>query len=74
MKILTTPLQISVHYPNQNPVFGEGATIVALDDEAAGPFITLSQDDKTLKFDVEELEVVLSVAQSLLKTYPKETK
>ena len=73
MKLLTTPLQVAVHYDHINPVFGEETTHVALDDEAAGPFITISQDDKTLKFDIEELEVCLRVAKDLLKTYPKET-
>ena len=72
MKLLTTPLQVAVHYDHINPIFGEGATQVALDDEAAGPFITISQDDKTLKFDIEELEVCLKVAKDLLKGYPKE--
>ena len=72
MKILTTPISVSVHYDSQNACFGEGVTLVALEDEAAGPFIMLTQEDKTLKFDIEELEVVLRVAKDLLKGYPKE--
>ena len=66
MKILTTPLSTSVHYEHLNPFFREGVTIVSVDDEAAGEFVTLTQDDHTLKFDLEELKVVLKVARSLM--------
>ena len=72
MKLLTTTLQVAVHYDHLNPIFGEGTTRVALEDEAAGPFITLTQEDKTLRFDIEELEVCVKVAKGLLAKYPKE--
>jgi hypothetical protein len=67
MKILATPLSVSVHYEHLHPVYGEGVTVVSVGDEAAGEFITLTQnDDCTLKFDLEELEAVLKAARSLM--------
>lgn len=68
MKILTTPLSVSVHYEHLNAFFGEGVTVVSVDDEAAGEFVTLTQDDHTLRFDLEELEEVLKAARSLMKS------
>lgn len=70
MKLISTVLSVAVHYDNQNPVFGEGRTLVEVDDESGGAFIKLSQEDVTLRFDIEELERILEVAKDLVKSYP----
>jgi hypothetical protein len=45
----TTILQVSVHREESNPVFGEGNTYVSVDDESAGPFLTIQQHDDVIE-------------------------
>lgn len=40
----TTIMKIAIHPTSSSPVFGEGVIYVELEDEAAGPFIVLSQN------------------------------
>lgn len=70
--VLSTPIMLSVHYKNINPIFGEGATLVSLEDEGGGAFIILSQEGVSLRFDLEELEKIVEVARGLIKGYPKD--
>lgn len=75
MKYLCTTLCVSIHLDTDNPVFGESATHISIDDEAGGPFIVLAQDneaneEKELRFDAEELEHVCQVAKDLIAAYP----
>jgi hypothetical protein len=78
LKFLATPIAAAVHYAGTNPIFGEDVTHVAIDDEAGGGFIVLTQhpDSGTQKltFDIEELELVVKVARDMLKTYEKHNK
>ena len=72
-----TPIGMSVHMPDESPIFGEDATHVMVDDEAAGPFIVLRQfkDHSSIgevRMDLEELELVLRAARRLLRAQPKE--
>ena len=74
MPYLSTPLSISV--PTVNPIYGEGATHVTLEDEAGGPYIILRQCDDDSKvgevrFDIEELREVLAAAEGLIKDWPE---
>lgn len=41
---LLTITKISVHAPGTSPVFGEGTLFVEIADDAAGPFIVISQN------------------------------
>jgi hypothetical protein len=66
---MRTIIEVAVHYKQINPIFGEGVTHVRIDDEAAGGFIVLKQDDKELRFDLEELEEVIIAARELLAQY-----
>jgi hypothetical protein len=72
-----TPIGMSVHLPDESPIFGEDATHVIVDDDAAGPFIVLRQftDNSKLgevRLDIAELEAVLRAARRLLRAQPKE--
>jgi hypothetical protein len=62
MKYKTTITRISIHPENVNPVYGEGVTHVHIQDEAAGPFLTLSQvgedESDRIRIDMEELEMI----------------
>ena len=75
MKYKTTVIRISIHPENVNAVYGEGVTHLCIQDEAAGPFITLSQvgDEKfeCVRIDMEELELITAEAKKLIGQFPK---
>ena len=74
----TVPLKYSMFYEKDNPVFGESATHISIEDEAGGGYIVLEQfpDDgpQKLKFDLPELEELLRIANKLMSEYNKVTK
>jgi len=78
MKYKSTIIRISIHPENVNPVYGEGVTHVHIQDEAAGPFITLSQvgEEKfeCVRIDLDELELITAEAKKLIGQFPKEKK
>jgi hypothetical protein len=78
MKYKSTIIRISIHPENVNPVYGEGVTHVHIQDEAAGPFITLSQvgaeQFECIRADIEELELITAEAKKLIGQFPKEKK
>lgn len=49
------------------PIFSELSTIVAIDDNGAGEFIALTQDDKRLEFDPQEWDAIDSAVRRLIK-------
>ena len=58
-----TELMISVHAAHDNPVFGDSATHIKVEDEGSGGFIILSQTNEVnkpgeMRFDIEELHVI----------------
>jgi hypothetical protein len=79
MKYKTTITTVSIHPENVNPVYGEGVTHLCIQDEGAGPFITLTQvgEDKfdcSIRIDMEELELITAEAKKLIGQFPKEKK
>lgn len=75
MKYKSTIIRISIHPENVNPVYGSGVTHVHIQDEAAGPFLTISQvgDEKfeCVRIDLEELEMITAEAKKLIGQFPK---
>ena len=75
MKYKTTIARISIHPENVNPVYGEGVTHLCIQNEAAGPFITLSQvgEEKfeCVRIDMAELELITAEAKKLIGQFPK---
>lgn len=70
-KYVKTILKVAIHRENENPVFGEGNTFVSVEDEAAGPFIIIEQNDsynteKNIRMDYEELLAVTEAAKVLM--------
>lgn len=51
-----TPIAFSVHLDNENPIFGEGATHVRLQDEAGGYFVEIEQSYDDCKPGLIKLE------------------
>lgn len=72
-EILVTPTELTVHFKDKSPIFGEGVIHVKLDDEGAGPFVTLRQmkesneDDgyNNIKMDFQELEHLVKAVKML---------
>ena len=69
-----TPIGMSVHLPDESPIFGDSSTHVIVDDESAGPFIVLRQftDNSKLgevRLDIAELEAVLRAARRLIRAH-----
>mgnify|MGYP001216234937 CR=1 FL=1 len=67
----TTILQVSIHREDSNPVFGEGNTYIAVRDEAAGPFLSITQTDDysengTIRCDFEELKAIMAASEMLM--------
>ena len=56
---------LSVYRENDNPMFGETATHVTLEDEGAGCFVTIKQESGTLRFDFDEFEEVVKAVNVL---------
>jgi hypothetical protein len=56
---------------DRNPIFGEGVTTITIDDEAAGGFIVLTQEEQTIKVDLEELQLITKTAMRMLAAYKK---
>lgn len=79
-KLLITPLMVSVHRKGYNPVYGEGAIKVTVEDEGGGPFIVLESNEGNedgLRIDMDELEAVTAAARKLIsgvEVNKKETK
>ena len=64
MKTLVT--QINLYREDTNPFFSPSVTEISIDDEAAGPFIRLTQHtDKTeeLRFDFDEIDQLCETLQ-----------
>jgi len=78
MKYKSTVIRIAIHPENVNPVYGEGVTYVHIQDDADGPFLTLSQvgEKKVERIltDIEELEFITAEAKYLIGQFPKEKK
>jgi len=67
----TTITEITTHPKQVNPIYGESATRVRLEDEGGGAFIILEQgavvgNDQKVCLDPEELPLVMEAAQRLL--------
>jgi hypothetical protein len=72
-----TIIKVSVHLPDDSPIFGESSTHVSLEDEAGGIYLKLEQCNDNIQNgcvtfnDIEHLEAVVSAAKELLQNAPK---
>ena len=70
-KYTTSIISTVVHLDDRNPIFGEGIITVSIDDDGAGGYIVLTQEEQTIKVDIEELQLVAKTARKLLAQYKK---
>ena len=73
-KYISTILKIAIHTEDMNPVFGETVTHVGIEDDAAGPFIVLSQchdesKEGEVRVDFEELEQIYLASKVLIDQF-----
>jgi len=68
MKYITRTTQ-KIVLPEGEPIFCEGATTIEISDEAAGEFVTVSQDvdgKQALQFDGDEWPTVRAAIDDML--------
>lgn len=69
-----TPLMVALHTEEQSPIFGEQTIHIEIVDEAAGPFLKISQDNEFLHLTLEELDLVNSQAKEMIAIYERNFK
>lgn len=76
-----TPVAVAVHRKGESPIFGESLTHIRIEDDAAGPYLVLSQPSREigddlkpgeLAFDPAQFTAVYGAAMRLLKQQPKQ--
>lgn len=65
------PIKYHIFNENDNMIFGESVIEVSIDDEAAGPFIVIQQDDRQIRLDLDEIPVLFEVINKMLKECDK---
>jgi hypothetical protein len=70
-KYITSTISTVVHLNDRNPIFGEGIVNITVDDDAAGGYIVLTQDEQTIKVDPDELQLITKTAMKMLAAYKK---
>ena len=66
MKITTT--QLTIHPHNVNPIYGDMATQVSLDDEAGGYFVRITQNNEHnngIRLDFDEVQYLVQAIEML---------
>ena len=64
----TSIVSIAVHRDTESRVFGEGVTIVSVEDEGAGEFVRIVQPDRIgqgIELDMAELAAVSAAIERL---------
>lgn len=67
-----TTLEISIHPENENPVFGNGSTLIRMDDDGAGSYLVIKQEtddygSNEIRLDFEEVEKLVEAVNILKK-------
>ena len=72
MEYKTTITQVTIHKSDDNPVFGESATRIKLEDEGAGRYLVIEQDESSIRLDPEELDLIIAEAKKLMAQFQDE--
>lgn len=68
----TTITQVTIHKADDSAVFGESATRIKLEDEGAGGYLVIEQEDGSIRVDLEELELVIVEARKIMAQFKDE--
>ena len=67
---VATTLTVSIHRSDTHPVYGRGALQISIDDEGAGGYVKINEQDDDLehyvRIDADELELVFRKLKSFL--------
>ena len=67
---VATTLTVSIHRSDTHPVYGRGVLQISIDDEGAGKYVKISEQDDDMehyvRIDADELELVFQEAKKLL--------
>lgn len=66
MKYTTTITAIAIHPEGSSPIYGESLITISLDDDGAGQYLTLRQDENSINLDIKELAVLVNAANRLI--------
>ncbi len=70
-KYITSIISTVVHLDDRNPIFGDDITTITIDDDACGGYIVLTQNEQTIRVDLDELQLIAKTAMKLLAQYKK---
>ena len=70
-KYITSIISTVVHLDDRNPIFGDDITTITIDDDACGGYIVLTQNEQTIKVDLDELQLITKTAMKMLSQYKK---
>jgi hypothetical protein len=56
---------------DRNPIFGDDITTITIDDDACGGYIVLTQNEQTIRVDLDELQLIAKTAIKMLAKYKK---
>jgi hypothetical protein len=70
-KYITSVISTVVHLDDRNPIFGDDITTITIDDDACGGYIVLTQNEQTIRVDLDELQLIAKTAMKLLAQYKK---
>ena len=74
-KYIVTPLSVAIHKKGESPIFGDGVTVINIEDESGGPFIQIRQQGEYIAMgvcrfnDYDEIATVANVAKELLAAH-----
>lgn len=60
--------------PEGEPVFSEDATTIAIEDDAAGEFITIRQEEGEIRIDPEEWQVISTAVERAISEIKRASK
>ena len=66
MTLQITPISVSIHREDTNPIYSEGNILVSIQDEGGGYFFQLSQDTDKINIELDELKKCIAAAEFLL--------
>lgn len=71
MTFETRITQLTVVKTGDSPVYGESVTFIGIDDEAAGMFFTLEQEDSKLRITTEEWPLIVAAVERMIAEHPE---
>lgn len=74
-KYITTPIAVSIHPADENPLFGDNTVMVFIEDAGAGPFVSIegTKGDAArgeIAIDIDQLRLIVRAVDDALTHWP----